>query len=151
MERVWIYQANRILTVEERSFIQNSLAVFTADWKAHGQELLASVEIRYNLFIIIKVDQSQTMPTGCSIDKSVHILKNIEQELGLDLFDRMQIAYKVEQQVEVVDRMTFESLLSSGTVNKDTIVFNNLVDNGADLSDAWEVPLHKSWHAQVFR
>ena len=75
MERIWIYQANKLLTIEEETKVQKKLEEFTAEWNAHGHPLAASVEIRYHLFVILAVDQSVTMPSGCSIDKSVRLFK----------------------------------------------------------------------------
>jgi len=150
MERIWIYQASRPLTTNEEAIIANKLATFTVQWKAHGTPLAASVEIRYHLFIILAVDQSYAMPSGCSIDQSVRLLKELEQELALSLFDRMQIAYRKDGEINVVPRATFEQLIANGDVTEDTIVFNNLVENRVDLNLKWEVPFKQSWHARVF-
>ena len=57
--RVWIYQSDRILSSEEVKQIQEKLDGFTSQWLAHGHELLALAEIRYNQFIIISVDEQQ--------------------------------------------------------------------------------------------
>lgn len=150
MERVWIYQASRTFDASEEEIVLNKLEAFTAQWKAHGKELAAYVEIKYHLFIIITVDQSFAMPSGCSIDKSVHLLKELEEELKISLFDRMQIAYKEGSAIRVVPRAVFEQLIAQSVVTENTIVFNNLVDNRADLTHKWEIPFKDSWHAKVF-
>lgn len=150
MERIWIYQASRPLSEREEEMVLHKLAQFTTQWKAHGAPLAASVEIRYHLFIIIAVDQSYALPSGCSIDKSVHLLKELEHELGISLFDRMQIAYREKGEIRVVPRAQFEQLIAEGKITADTIVFNNLVIDKANLIDEWEVPFHQSWHAKVF-
>ena len=150
MQRIWIYQANRELTEFEEQHVISRLSEFTTQWRAHGKQLAASAEVRHRRFIILMVDQRIAPPTGCSIDKSVHLLKEIEQETGLELFDRTQIAYKVGNAIEVVSRDEFERLLASATVTADTIVFNNLVASYPDLEDKWEVPHKDSWHARVF-
>ncbi|MGK9119371.1 ABC transporter ATPase [Olivibacter jilunii] len=150
MERIWIYQAAKSFSEGEEARILNKLEAFTDQWKAHKEKLTARVEIRYHLFIIISVDLSQVLPSGCSIDKSVHLLKELESELNISLFDRMQIAYREGDEIQVVPRATFEQLLATGRINEDTMVFNNLVDNGEDLKTKWEVPFKDSWHARVF-
>lgn len=150
MERIWIYQADREFTEIEEQIVLDKLEEFTAQWKAHGQPLAATAEIRYHRFIIIAVDQSYAMPSGCSIDKSVKLLKELEHELNIDLFDRMQIAYHEENQVVVASPTTFEQLIEEGKVTADTIVFNNLVNNRKELNDQWEVPFKNSWHAKMF-
>lgn len=150
MQLIWIYQANRELTEPEEQHVLGRLSEFTSQWRAHGKQLAASAEVRYRRFIILMIDQSVAPPTGCSIDKSVHQLKEIEQEMGLELFDRTQVAYKVGNAVKAVSREEFEQLLASGAVTADTIVFNNLVTSYPDLEDKWEVPVKDSWHARVF-
>jgi len=151
MERIWVYQASRELGVEEEQYVASKLEAFTAQWKVHGKPLAASVAIRYHRFVIIAVDQSVAMPSGCSIDKSVHLLKELEQELQVEFFDRMQMAYRDEQGIVAVSRQVFERLIEEGKIDTDTIVFNNLVSSREELETKWEVPFKESWHAKVFQ
>ncbi|HZH54823.1 MAG TPA: ABC transporter ATPase [Sphingobacteriaceae bacterium] len=152
MERIWIYQAERALSDAEQTLILERLKEFTGQWRAHGKKLSATAEIRHSLFIILMVDDAVEWPSGCSIDKSVYLLKDLEQELGIDLFDRLRIAYRRDRDapIELASKSEFEQLFASGQVDQNTIVFNNLVPSYPDLSDKWEVPLSQSWHAKVF-
>lgn len=148
--RVWVYQSDRKFTSTEESEILNKLAAFTNQWKAHGNELLAKAEIRYGFFIILTVDESQAGVTGCSIDSSVRLIKEIEQEYHVDLFNRFNIAYKVNGEVVVNSKEDFETLVNIKQVTPETIVFNNMVQNLAELESKWEVPFQNSWHSTVF-
>lgn len=148
--RVWVYQSDRKFTSVEESEILNKLAAFTNQWKAHGNELLAKAEIRYGFFIILTVDESQAGVTGCSIDSSVRLIKEIEQKYHVDLFNRFNIAYKVNGEVVVNSKEDFETLVNIKQVTQETIVFNNMVQNLAELESKWEVPFQNSWHASVF-
>ncbi|QNR85424.1 ABC transporter ATPase [Pedobacter riviphilus] len=148
--RVWIYQSDRKFTSIEETEILNKLAAFTNQWKAHGNELLAKAEIRYGFFIILTVDESQAGVTGCSIDSSVRLIKEIEQEYHVDLFNRFNIAYKVNGEVVVNNKEDFETLVNIKQVTPETIVFNNMVQNLAELESKWEVPFQNSWHSTVF-
>lgn len=148
--RVWIYQSDRKFTSTEENEILNKLAAFTNQWKAHGNELLAKAEIRYGFFIILTVDESQAGVTGCSIDSSVRIIKEIEQEYHVDIFNRFNIAYKVNGEVVVNSKEDFETLVDIKQVTPETIVFNNMVQNLAELETKWEVPFQNSWHSTVF-
>ncbi|WP_231462315.1 MULTISPECIES: ABC transporter ATPase [unclassified Pedobacter] len=148
--RVWIYQSNRKLTsIEEREILQK-LEAFTSQWKAHGNELMAKAEIRYGYFIILIVDEAQAGITGCSIDSSVRIIKDIEQTHGIDLFNRFNIAYKLDDVVHVQGKEDFETLVNIKNVTPETIVFNNMVQSLQELETKWEIPFKNSWHAQVF-
>jgi hypothetical protein len=148
--RVWVYQSDRKFTSTEENEILNKLASFTNQWKAHGNELLAKAEIRYGFFIILTVDESQAGVTGCSIDSSVRLIKEIEQEYHIDLFNRFNIAYKVNGEVVVNSKEDFETLVNIKQVTPETIVFNNMVQNLKELESKWEVPFQNSWHSTVF-
>lgn len=148
--RVWIYQSDRKFTSTEENEILNKLAAFTNQWKAHGNELLAKAEIRYGFFIILTVDESQAGVTGCSIDSSVRLIKEIEQEYHVDLFNRFNIAYKVNGEVVVNNKEDFETLVNIKQITPESIVFNNMVQNLAELETKWEVPFQNSWHSTVF-
>jgi len=150
-ERLWIYQSNRLLTDAECARIADVLQEFVAQWTAHGNQLLGSFEIRHRLFILLKVDESKAMVTGCSIDKSVHLLKKLESEFGISLFDRLQVAFRdAYDMLWVVHQDEFRKLVQAGEVHAGTIVYNNTVTAVADLADKWEIPLRESWHAKVF-
>ena len=148
--RVWVYQSNRKFTPTEQSDILSKLASFTNQWKAHGNELLAKAEVRYGFFIILTVDESQANVTGCSIDSSVRLIKEIEQEFNVDLFNRFNMAYKVGDEVIVNIKEDFETLVNIKQITPDTIVFNNMVQTLAELETKWEVPFKQSWHSTVF-
>lgn len=150
MQRIWIYQANRELSESEEARILTKLETFTAQWKAHGTPLSAKAEVRHQRFVILMVDDDVAPPSGCSIDKSVHLLKEVEAETGVNLFDRMQVAFRDGEQIRAVSRAEFEQLLAQNKINGDTIVFNNLIDTYPQLTTHWEVPLRESWHGQVF-
>lgn len=149
--RVWIYQANRILNSDEENQIREDLEVFTSQWQAHGHQLTALAEIRYHRFIILVVDEARAGATGCSIDKSVNLMKGIENQFNVTLFDRFNIAYRpASGGINSCGRTEFEKLLASGEITENTIVFNNLVQTLKELNTRWEVPLKDSWHASVF-
>ncbi len=148
--RVWIYQSNRQFSEKETQEIQQKLDAFTAQWAAHGHQLKAKAEIRYGFFIILIVDQDSASATGCSIDSSVRLIKEIENAYGVDLFDRFNMAYKLDDQVYVNTKEDFETLISIKKIGPQTIVFNNLVQNLAELEEKWEVPLENSWHKSIF-
>ncbi|SMO64077.1 ABC transporter ATPase [Solitalea koreensis] len=148
--RVWIYQSNRELTSDEMNWLNIQLLAFTSDWTAHSNSLKAKFEVRYNRFIILIVDERAHNASGCSIDKSVNFMKQMEQSLKINLFDRFHIAFKEGETVKSVERDDFEQLIIEGTITADTIVFNNLVSTKAELEKNWETPFKNSWHQQVF-
>lgn len=148
--KVWIYQSNRRFTDQETAEIQNILNDFVAQWTAHGHQLKAKAEVFHHYFIVLTVDQEVANATGCSIDSSVRVIKEIESKFGLDLFDRFNMAYKIGNDVHVATKEDFETLISIKKIGLDTIVFNNLVQTLEDFEQKWEVPLQDSWHKNIF-
>lgn len=149
--RVWVYQSDKKLTDELVAQIQQRLNAFTTQWTAHNNQLKAKGEVRYNRFLILIVDETQAGASGCSIDKSVHFMQGLEKEFGINLFDRFNLAYREADEVLSLPRHGFEDLLKNGTINTNTIVYNNLVQNLNELQTKWEVPFKESWHIQLFR
>ena len=148
--KVWIYQSDRQFTADETAAIQQKLDAFTAQWTAHGHQLKAKAEIRYGFFIILIIDQDSASATGCSIDSSVRVIKEIENTYGVDLFNRFNMAYKLDEQVYVNAKEDFETLITIKKIGPQTVVFNNLVQTLAELENKWEVPLENSWHKSIF-
>ena len=143
--RIWIYQSDRELTEQEFKAIQSHLDEFTASWAAHGNSLHAKGEIRFQRFIIIAVDEQQAQASGCSIDKSVALMKQFETQFGIQLFDRMQIAYRDGASIKTFRKADFNMLIEKGTLNEHSIIFNNLIQRYGELDTAWEIPLKESW------
>ncbi|AEH02413.1 hypothetical protein [Lacinutrix sp. 5H-3-7-4] len=144
--RVWIYQANRSFSVTELEEIKAKLDTFIANWTAHGAGLQAGYEIRYKRFIIIAVNQDSQSATGCSIDASVHFIQQLEKDYNVDLMDKMNVSYKQGEYVAYKSLTDFRKMAKDKAVSKNTIVFNNLVTNIAELNENWEVPASDSWH-----
>lgn len=149
--RVWIYQSNRPLNEIEIGILTPILNNFTKTWTAHNNQLKASFEIKYNLFIVLIVDENQAGASGCSIDKSVHLMKEIEQKFNINLFDRFNMAWKYKEEVFSASREEFEQLIKNSKIDTNTIVFNNLVENYGQYLENWEIPFKTSWHAKVFK
>jgi hypothetical protein len=149
--RVWVYQSERKLSDNEAQEVQALLNSFTTGWTAHNNQLKAAGEIRYNRFIILIVDESQAGASGCSIDKSVHFMQQLQTKFNINLFDRFNLAYREGSEVLSVPRHNFEEKLKQGEINTNTIVFNNMVQNLTELNNKWEVPFKDSWHIQLFR
>ena len=86
--RVWVYQTNKNLSDSEVQIIQQVLENQINNWAAHGASLAGSVQVLYNRFVIVAVDEMQNQASGCSIDASTRWLKDLGAEMNLDFFDR---------------------------------------------------------------
>ena len=149
--KIWIYQSNRRFTPEESELISAKTKVFLEQWAAHGTGLQAGFELKYERFIVIAVNQDEQSATGCSIDASVRFIQELEQELGIELLDKMNVAFKQGDFVNFKTLLDFKTMAKSGAIGKKTIVFNNLVTNIAEYNENWEVPAQESWHSRFFK
>ncbi len=148
--RVWIYQSDRKFVDFELKEIEESLSFFLNNWTAHGSELQTAYKIKYNRFIIIALNESNTSATGCSIDKCVYFVQELEAKYGVNLLDKMNISFKQGEYVSYKSINDFKKLVKNKSVSKKTIVFNNLVVDIQDFNKNWEIPAEKSWHARFF-
>ena len=76
--KVWIYQANRQLTLEEIGEMEQLVEGFVEKWEAHKQSVKGFGGIFYKRFIVLMADESVAEVSGCSIDGSVRLIKEIE-------------------------------------------------------------------------
>jgi hypothetical protein len=89
--KLWLYQSNRELNPTEIQWLNEKLANFSEDWASHGRNLKAAAEVVNPYFIGFAVDLSHANASGCSIDKSVKIVKELGQELNVDFFNRLKV------------------------------------------------------------
>jgi len=148
--RIWVYQSSREFNAEEIEAMEVKLKDFVNEWTRHGDDLKASFEIKYNHFIILAVDESFNQVSGCSIDASTHIFKQFESEFKVELLNKLNTAFKHGDHINVVSLADFQKYVKEDKINPDTLVFNNMVQNKADLKTLWEVPANRSWHSRYF-
>ena len=123
--RIWIYQANRKLSDEEVSYIKSQTALFLEQWTAHGADLEAGFELKYNRFIVIGLNQSNATATGCSIDASVHFIQSLQDKLGVDFLDKMNVTFYHGEYIAYKPLIEFKRMAKNRSISKNTVVFNN--------------------------
>ena len=142
--RIWIFQANRKFSTEEKDTIISKLKNFIADWNAHGAALLADFELPYDQFIIVGVDENQAAASGCSIDKLTKIMRELDAEYNFEFLNRMLVAYEQNEEIIIEKLPTFKKNVKEGLI-KDVNVFNNGIAKLSDLKSSWILPLDQSW------
>lgn len=146
--RVWIYQMDRALTASEREVVSSEIKKFCESWQVHGKNIPASFKLEYDHFLILAVDESQVSASGCSIDSSVHVLKALQSDLGVDFFDRQKLAFLINRQVKLMGVPEVKEKLQAGVMNAQTITFNNLVATKRELANKWKIVVKDSWLAR---
>ncbi|MEM7107272.1 MAG: hypothetical protein AAF519_03525 [Bacteroidota bacterium] len=148
--RVWVYQSNRQLTNGEQLKIAEIAKPFMEQWAAHNQALKCSFRFFYDYFLVISVDESFNQASGCSIDASVHLVKQIERQFELDFFDRTKVAFLKEDNVFLESINSLKERVVEGSVADHTLTFNNLVKDKGELMTKWTVPASASWLKRYF-
>jgi len=145
--KVWIYQAKQPLDEQSSQAIKDSLYDFSMQWKSHGQDIDSYAHLFHNQFIVLVADGSQ-LPSGCSIDSSVHFITELGNKYKADFFDRMTFAYLEDDHVKTISNVEFKNAYTSNLVSKETLMFDNLVTNKKDFLEKWILPLEESWHTK---
>ncbi|MDG1041103.1 MAG: ABC transporter ATPase [Polaribacter sp.] len=144
--RVWIYQSDRVFTEQEVDFISKKATAFIEQWTRHGDNLRGSFTIRYSQFLVLAVDENFNNVSGCSIDASVRFVKELENELQIDLMNKLHVSFRDGANINIVQLAAFQEFAKAQKVTKETIVFNNMVQTKEEFATNWEIPAGKSWH-----
>jgi hypothetical protein len=149
--RIWVFQADNVLSPKQQKLIESDLTNFLAGWQAHGQQLKTSFMIKHNLFLIIGVDETQVAASGCSIDKLTQFVMAIGHKIGADFFNRNKIVLTKQGQIPfLIDVVACETYFAEGTAEQFSF-FNNVISTKYQLENEWLLPLNKSWIARKFQ
>lgn len=148
--RVWIYQADRELTTEEQDFAIRESEAFCGQWEAHGHQLNCSCKLVHSKFLVLAVDESSDLPSGCSIDSSMHLVKHLGSNLRIDFLDRTNINFMVDGDVFAEPLNNLKAKIHEGVITQETLTFNNLVHDIEALESSWTVPVKDTWLKKYF-
>ena len=149
--RVWIFAAERRLTLVEQNQLLGEVDSFIDQWGAHDAPLISGRELLYEQFLFVAVDQKAVGPSGCSIDALVHQIKLLEQDLDIEFVNHAPILFRHDEEICRVSRDKFLSLVEGENINLETVVFDNTLTRLGDVRDGqWEVPARESWHGDAF-
>jgi hypothetical protein len=143
--RVWIYQSNRKFNPAEALQIEERLYSFTSKWLSHGVPVKGYGILLFGQFILLMADESASGVSGCSTDGSVRLIKQIEQDLDVQLFDRQLLAFIVNDEVRVVSLSKLNDQEVTEWIHPDTLYFNNLVQTKEEFANHWIIPVKESW------
>ena len=148
--RVWIYQCNRLFTLSEALQIEELLEDFTDTWQSHGAKVKGYANLFFGQFIVLMADETATGVSGCSTDSSVRLVKNIEQDYHVNLFDRQTLAFVVKERIQLLPMEQLNYAIENNFINADTLYFNNTVQTKEELLNRWLIPVKESWLAKRF-
>lgn len=145
--RVWIYQSSRAFREQEENEINEQLLQFYSQWLSHGKEVKGWASILFKQFIVVMADEQFSGVSGCSTDGMVRIIKSIERQYGIELFDRLSLTFLVEGKPQMLPLNQVQYALDKNFISPETLLFDNTVSNKEELKERWMKPLNKSWLA----
>ncbi|MBS1592182.1 MAG: hypothetical protein JST07_08775 [Bacteroidetes bacterium] len=143
--KVWIYQSNRLFTLNEVFTIEKMLTDFTTTWQSHGDAVKGYANLFFGQFIILMADETVAQLGGCSISSSMQVIKEIEKLFKVELFNRHSLAFIVKNKIEILPLQQLNYALENNFITANTLYFNNLVANKEELLSKWIVPIKESW------
>lgn len=149
--RVLIYPASRTLLPIEVKEITEKLFDFLPTWNAHGAPLKSSFKIAHGQFIIISIDEEETAASGCSMDSLNAVMRQIDEQYQLGLFDRMKAAYLSSEssQVVCVPLADFRNRVKNGLLDSKDRVFDFSVMRYTEFLSRFLLPLNESWAGKL--
>ena len=132
--KVWVYQADRPLTVTEQNEILGLATEFVAKWSTHGTALKAKAAIIPPFHLILSVD-GDVQASGCSIDSSVRFVKSLGQNLQIDFFNRLKsVIVQPNNGAQIISYHDLKDHLSAK-------VYHPTITNMKELRNNWLVPV----------
>jgi len=148
--RLWVFAVGRPLSEPEEAALLGRVDTFIRAWAAHGHPLAASREWLYGRFLLVGVDDRVAPPSGCSIDSLVHMLRDLEGELGTEIVGGASVWFRgkgPQGEIRRASRPEFRTEASEGRISEDTVVFDLSITRVSELREGkWEVPARDSWH-----
>lgn len=148
--RVWIYQCNRMFLISEALQLEEMMNQFVANWNSHGTPVKGYANLLFGQFVVLMADETATGVSGCSTDSSVRLIKQIEEQFKVSMFDRQNLAFVVKEKIQTIPMQQLAYALENGFITPDSIYFNNLVLDKASLLTKWMIPVKESWLATKF-
>lgn len=145
--RAWVYTSNRLLNDQEVHLVRSYLEQFTADWSSHGTPLKAAAQVFDHSVIVLAVEDGWDVASGCSIDKSVAVLKTIEQELHISLFDRLLLLHKAELNAPVsfISLPNLKKGIQEGVIPAESLIINTQADSLRAIKEGLWTEIKHSW------
>ena len=141
--RLWIYSSESKLTDYQKEKILNKISEYLKTWDYHNNPLTSAVTIKENHFIVIALDDSEFGVGGCSIDSLQRIIQELEKELSISLLNRLNIFYRVDDNIKCIP-----TLKLAEHVNKETLFYDLTIQKKSKLSN-WLKPVEEGWCANI--
>ncbi len=141
---MWAYTIGQELDSKTIDQIKLAGQAFVDGWTAHENKLKADFEIFSNRIILVKVDEAVYNASGCSIDKLLRFVKELEGSFKIELLNRMLIPYEKGDKLEIIHTSKLKEKLNTKEITENTAVYITSISDENELS-SWKKPLKETW------
>lgn len=145
--KVWLYPCAENLSLDVKDAILKDIQSFVEEWLSHKRIVKGSGGILVDRIIYLSADEDDVDVSGCSIDSSVRFIKSLEEKYQIQCFDRSQMIFQNNDQVDSIDFRKIGESLENGILHEQTKVFNIQANTVEQLQNAW-VTLEASPYAR---
>lgn len=143
----FIYPSSRKFYPQEIEELRNEIEQFLETTFSEFSYFFKIIE---NRFIAIFIDSEKSLPIEL-LDKIASFIMYLEDKYKITLLDKINICFKQGKYIQYQDMKKFRTLLKNKSISKNTIVFNNLVQNKFDFENHFETPLSESWLSHLVK
>ena len=147
--KVWIYPSSRKFYKNELEGLETKTKAFVLQWAADHALVDASYALKYDRFIVFFAGAKNKISTK-ALDQMAAFVLQLQNHYQVTLLDKMNVCFKQGPYVQYKALKEFKKLVRDKAVNKNTLVFNNLVSNKYEFDAFWEIPAGESWYGNLF-
>ncbi|MCX8473813.1 MAG: hypothetical protein ORN85_09200, partial [Sediminibacterium sp.] len=86
-DSIWIFSSSKPITEINQQLILKKLNIFCSQWHSHQLKVLANTLILLDHFIVVIVQESTGLISGCSKDSLFKQIISLEKEFTLSLLN----------------------------------------------------------------
>jgi len=131
--KIWLYISSINLGPTIKDKISFLFKDFNDDWKSHGKKINGSLKFIEDNIVIIGANYPGGDMCGRSVDSQVRFISKIDQEFGLDLLNRNNLAFSISDSVSIFKFNEVEELIRKNKINRNTNFYNNLCTTNSDI------------------
>lgn len=143
--RIWMYASLKDLSESQINDIENKVELFLNEWDAHGKKLEGAFGIFHKRFLVLAANESATQASGCSIDKSTGVFREIENQYQLGLLEKGLVFFESNGEIKHIHFSQLEKVIEDGLMNDKTIVYDTTISTLQDLQDNFRTALENTW------
>jgi hypothetical protein len=107
--------------------------------------VLASFQLVENRFVIIAADEHFNELSGCGIDKSLHVLQILEQQLQLSFTDKSLVIFEKDGELLPLVFTKIKQAIEQRVIDANTLFYNTLVSNKGEFKFQFKLKLSEGW------